>query len=204
MCSIGGGTSVEAKKARKAEDKRQENIRRGTASINQTFDAEFNPDFFDRQRKSYLDYANPQVDKQRADAGKELTFSLARSGLLDSSSRGSLEAELKKKYDLARLDVADKARSYENQARTSVEDARQGLITTLNATGDAQGAANAAVTRAGTLSQPPAYSPLTQLFADFTAGLGTQAAAERSYAAGGPRPTYVTGLFGSGGGVVNR
>lgn len=202
MCST-GGSSNEASKARHQEDKRQAEIRRGTRQVNATFDDQFGDKFFDKQSKAYRNYAMPQLETQRGDAAKELTFSLARSGLLDSSSRSNLEAELQRTYDLQRQDIADKARAASNQARTSVEDARTNLITTLTATGDAKGAAQGAINRAQTLSQPQAYSPLTALFADFTSGLGMQAAAERSFNAGGPRPTYVTGLFGSGG-VQNR
>jgi hypothetical protein len=73
----------------------------------------------------------------------------------------------------------------------------------LNATGDAQGAATSAVARSAALSQPAAYSPLSNLFADFTGALGTQAAAERAYAyGGGPRPTVSTGLFAPRKGAV--
>jgi hypothetical protein len=202
MCDT-DGASNEATKARRAEDKRQADIRRGTKDINATFDSQFGDKFFNKQGKAYRDYAMPQLETQRADAAKELTFSLARSGLLDSSSRSNLEAELQRTYDLQRQDIADKAQATANQARTSVEDARTNLITTLTATGDAKGAAQGAINRAQTLAQPQAYSPLASLFANFTAGLGTQAAAERSFNAGGARPTYVTGLFSSGG-VQNR
>ena len=155
----------------------------------------FGGDFFANRRKSYLDFAAPQVADQYGKAGEELTFALARSGLLESSSRASKAAELKKLYDINKQKVADEALSYETQARTSVEDAKQNLIQMLNTTGDVQGTVNSAISRASALSKPPAYSPISQLFADFTNALGAQAAQERSFAAGGPTPRYNTGLF---------
>lgn len=157
----------------------------------------FNDDFFNRQRQNYIDYASPQLDQQYGDANKQLTFALSRSGLLDSSVRGEKAGDLQRAYDLNKQKIADDALSYETQSRNAVEDARANLISMLNATGDAEGAANAALARSQALSQAPSYSPLTSLFADFTSGLGAQAAAERSYAAGGPRPAMVTGLFGT-------
>lgn len=157
----------------------------------------FGDKFFADQRQRYIDYATPQLDDQYKDANKELTFALSRSGLLDSSARGQKASELQKLYDTNRQKVVDDALSYETQSRNAVEDARSNLITTLNATGDAEGAANAALARSTALSQAPAYSPLTQLFGDFTSGLGVQAAQERSQAAGGPAARYSTGLFGS-------
>lgn len=183
----------EAEMARMEELARQRKIRQGTASINSTFDGQFTPDFFSGRRQAFLDYAQPQLDSQHADAQKELTFSLARSGLLNSSSRGDLASELAKKYAIQKQNVADQALSYQNQTKSNVEDARAGLISTLNATGDATQAANDAITRASILSQPQSYSPLSDLFADFTSAIGKQAAAERAFTmGGGPRPTYGT------------
>lgn len=166
----------------------------------------FNDDFFHDRRNSFIDYASPQLEQQYRDAGEELTFALARGGLLDSSARGEKAAELQRLYDLNKQKVADDALSFENRSRTAIEDARANLITTLNATGDAEGAANAALARSSALSQPDTYSPLGQLFADFTAGLGVQAAQERAFAASGGSyaPRYDTGLFSGAGRVKVR
>lgn len=162
----------------------------------------FDEAFFTGRRDAYSNFATPQLEDQYGKANKELAFSLDRGGLLDSSVRGEKLSELQKLYDLQKQQIADKALSYETTARNSVEDARAGLISTLNATGDAEGAASAALARSQALSAPADYSSLGQLFTDFTAGLGTQAAQERSYAAGGPKPAYNTGLFGNAGRVA--
>lgn len=200
----------EAGQARQDEADRQARIRSGTERVNKIFSGDgkgirgnFTPDFFKARRNSYTNYAKPQLNDQYGKAQKELTFALARSGNLDSSVRGEKLGELQKLYDLNKQKIADEALAHETQTRTSVEDARANLIATLNATGDAQGAANAALTRASALSKPAAYSPLSQLFADFTAGLGTQAAMERAEALsdGGYKARYNTGLFGGAGRV---
>jgi hypothetical protein len=163
----------------------------------ETFNGAFTDDFFKQRRQSFLDYATPQLEDQYGGAQKELTFALARSGLLDSSVRGDKTAELQKKYDLNKQQIGDQALSFETEARNSVEDARSNLIATLNATGDAEGAASSAIARASALSKPQAYSPLSQLFADFTSGLGTQAALEKAnyYSGGQTGARYQTGLF---------
>jgi hypothetical protein len=106
---------------------------------------------------------------------------------------------LQKRYELQNQKVRDDGLAYSTQARTQGEGARGDLIGMLNATGDAQGAANSAVSRAAALSQPAAYSPVSNLFADFTGALGTQAAAERArYYGGAGTPgaaRYQTGIF---------
>ena len=158
----------------------------------------FDKDFYKGQATAYREYATPQLQDQYSDAGDDLTFHLARRGLLDSSTRASKEAELGKLYETQRQKVVSDARQYETDARNRVEDSRRDLITTLQATADAQGAAQSALRRADALSRPPSYSPLEHLFVDFTAGLGTQAALERAYAAGGPKPRYGPFLYGPG------
>ncbi|UXS23079.1 hypothetical protein [Agrobacterium tumefaciens] len=157
----------------------------------------FDDAYFDGRRQAYIDYANPQLEEQYGNAQKELAFALSRGGLLNSSVRAEKTGELQKLYDVNKQKIADEALSHATQARNSVEDARANLISTLNATGDAEGAASSAITRASALSQPAAYSPLSQLFADFTSGLGTQAALERAnyYSGGQTGARYSTGLF---------
>jgi hypothetical protein len=197
-----GGSGNEARRAREEEQARQARIREGTARIGGIFGEQFTPEYFDRQRDNYVAYATPQLEDQRADANKEMVFALDRGGQLSGSSRASLAGELQKKYELQRQKVADDALNYRTQAMNNVEGARTDLINTLNATGDAEGAATSAIARASALSQPANYSPITNLFADFTGALGTQAAAERAHTYGAPKPTYNTGLFGTPRGAV--
>lgn len=201
---MGGKTSNrQANLARIDESMRQEKVREGTNRVNNIFDGQFNEDFFNNRRQAFLDYAKPQLEDQFGDAQEQLTFALARGGNLDSSVRAQKSAELQKQYDLNQQKIADEALASATQARTSVEDARSNLISTLSATGDAEGAANSAMTRAAALSQPTQFNPLTQLFSDFTAGLGQQAALERAdslYGRGAGNSQigrFNTGLFGS-------
>lgn len=182
------------------EAERQNRIRMGTKSVDDVFSDQFNNKFYAGRQQSYLDYAMPQLEQQFEDARRELTFALDRSGTLDSTIRAQKEAELRKKYDTNLQGIRDQALTYKTQAQSSVEDARSQLIQMLNATGDAEGAINAATARSNALSQAPQFNPLTNLFADFTSALGTQAAAERAQmlSGGTVKAPYNTGLFGSG------
>lgn len=194
---------VTAPAAKTAEQQFREALSGGKLFSGTSTSAGFNDDFFNNRKQAYIDYATPQLEDQYGDAQKQLTYALARGGNLDSSIRGEQLSKLQKLYDTNKQKVADDALSYETQARGSVEDARANLISTLNATGDVQGATSAALARSQALSQQPAYNPLSQLFVDFTSGLGTQAALERAEAMGGSPSRYSTGLFGNSGRVVN-
>lgn len=161
----------------------------------------FNDAFYNGRRQAYLDYANPQLEKQRGDAAKQLTFSLARSGLLNSSARATQEGSLADLYGQQSKAIGQQATQQETDSRNAVEGARSDLITMLNATGDADSAANSAIARSQALSATPAYSPLGDLFSSFTNTLGTQAAQERaaSMSGGFYQPAINTGLFGVNG-----
>lgn len=191
---MGKNAAADAARAqRKDEVARQARIREGTASINTTFDGQFDDDFFGDLSDSYVNFARPQVDEQAAKAKEQLTFSLARDGTLDSSMRTTQSGELQRDINRGIQDVTDKGREYGTSARTGVEGARSDLVSMLQVTGDNVGAANAAISRAETLSRPPAYSPIGQLFQDYTAGMAQQAAFERAAALGYGKPS------GSGG-----
>lgn len=194
----------EAAQARADEQARQDRIRTGTSQIDDTFGRQFTDDFYNGRQNAFVNYATPQLETQAADARKQLAFALARSGQTDSSVRAQKEAELQREVDLQRQGITDQGLSYANDARTKVEGSRSDLVSMLNTTGDAEGAANSAVTRASALSQPVAFSPMGQLFANFTSGLGTQAALERASALSGGAitPRYNTGLFGNSNNAV--
>lgn len=203
MGGKGGGN--EAARMREDEQVRQQRIRQGTSRIDDIF-GQFDDDFFSGRRDAFLDYATPQLEDQYGDATRELTFALARNGTLDSSIRGQKAGELQTDYDLTKQQIADQALASETDSRNAVEDTRANLIAMLNSTGDAQGAANSAMNRASALSKPAPFSPLSNLFADFTSGLGQQAALERAnyYSGGAAGGRYNTGLFAPAGGSSSK
>lgn len=174
MSKKDGGAGKEAKAARADELARQDRIRAGTDRINGIFDTQTGGDFLSRRRDAYMNYATPQLDDQYGKATRDLTFSLARNGNLDSSARGQQAGELQKRYDLNRQNIADQAVASATDAATSAEDARSSLISTLNSTGDAQQATNSALGRATALSRPAAFNPLSNMFADLTSAYNTQ------------------------------
>lgn len=177
---------------RQQEQDRQDRIRRGTASIGNTFDRTFTPAFFDRQRQNFDNYALPQLHDQKTAADKSLLYSLSRSGNLESSTRAGQEGDLQREYGQRSQQIADQGLSFENQTKGNVADARDNLVATLNATGDATAASQSAINRAQTLSQPATYDPIGSLFSDVTGNIANTAAAQRA--------AYYAGQYGAGGG----
>lgn len=201
MSKKDGGASKAANQAKADEAARQATVRAGTQQVNDTF-SQFNDDYFNKQRENYLGFALPQLDDQYGKAQKTLTYALARDGNLNSSAQAYQNAELQKTYDTQRLGIADQGQNYANQARSSVEDARGNLISTLNATGDATQAAQSAAARAGALSAPQGYSPIGDAFGAVLNGVAVSAQNSRAQALLSGKPVANTGLFGSSSGAV--
>lgn len=201
--NFGGGGGNGSSAARDAEQQRQARIQSGVSQIDGIFN-QFDDNFYNKRRQAYLDFATPQLNDQYADARKQLTYALDRSGTTDSTARTTKEAELAKMYDTNRRTVDDNALNYENTARTNVAGAKSDLIGQLSASGDNASAVNSATARAASLSTPDAYSPLSQLFSGFTNALQTQASLEAAgaYSGGAVKPRYNLGLFSGSPGAV--
>jgi hypothetical protein len=190
---MGGKSGDDTAAYYRAQDEaKQQAIAEGTASIDDIF-SQFDDTFYDQQRQNYLDYAMPQLEDQRVDAARDLTYALARQGQLGSSARATQEGDLQQLFDLQSQNVVDTALDKANAARRGVEGARSDLVSLLNTTGDADAAAQGALARSASLTQQEAYSPLADAFTSFTSALGTAdaAARARSYGAGG---TQYSGL----------
>jgi hypothetical protein len=183
----GGGDGGAANTARQAELQRETNINNGInarGGINDIF-GQFNDAFYNKRRDSYLDYANPQLSDQYADAHKQLTYALDRNGTLDSTARTGQEANLSKLYGAGKTGISNQALDYENSARNNISNAKSDLVNELVSTGDNVQVSNDASSRAIAASQPDVYSPVSNVFSAFTGALGQQAAIEQANAYGG-------------------
>lgn len=139
----------------------------------------FDDAYFARRRQEYLDLYTPEVGKQYSDAQNQLAFALARAGLSRSTVADDRVGRLQGDYALQTQRLAADAEGEVSRVRNAVEDARSGLIAQVQATGDADTAASAALSRAGVIAQDPIkYSPLTDLFGTAASGIGNYIAAQ--------------------------
>jgi len=161
--------------ARQQEDERQARITAGTAKVNDAFGG-FNDDYYAGIGKSYLDYYNPQLDRQYNRAREALTYQLADSGNLDSSAAARKFGDLTSDYGVQKQTIANQAEGEKQGLRGQVEDNRGDLIRQLETGAGVDTTAASAMARANSLSKPAAYSPLGDLFSQYTGALRTNAA----------------------------
>lgn len=184
MCNPfgGGGGGIDADAvARQAEERRAQRVRQGTASINTQFEG-FTPGFFQGIEQDALDFFNPQLQSQFSDTREGLIKNLARAGNLDGSVGARNLGELTEELATQQGFVADKARNFGQGARADVESNRANLIQNLAASADPFAAAQAAAASASSLTAPPEFSPLGDVFTKF-ANLATPqiVAAQRGF-----------------------
>lgn len=160
MSSSDGGA---ADRARADEVAREERIRTGVSNVNSKF-GEFDDSFYSKRSQDYKDFSAPDVARQYKDAQSGILYGLARSGNLASSERARQLGVVNRERDLANMRVTDKATEYANQARSNVEQNRTDLINQVQATGDANLAANQAQMRAASIRPSPAFEGLGSLF----------------------------------------
>lgn len=183
MCFGGGGGDGGAAQARADEQARQARIKTGVGNINQKFE-KFDEGFFKGRGQAYTNFATPQVNDQYKQVSDQLAFSLARTGLDQSSEKARQGGVLMRDNALARQTLAEGATTEATKARQAVEDQRNNLISQVNMTADPELAAQNALRSAGIMEQQQAFNPVANLFANTTGLLG--AAQNAGYYSGGP------------------
>jgi hypothetical protein len=172
MCFGGGADEANriARQSRRDEVARQQRIKTGMQQIADAFGG-FGEPFYQQQAQNYIDYATPQINRQAEDARKQLVYALSRTGNLASSAAAEKSADLEQDVNDQRVGIANTGLDRANQTRNQVESIRSGVVAELNATGDNEAAAQAAIRNATNLTTPQGYSPLGQMFQSFTTGL---------------------------------
>jgi hypothetical protein len=143
---------------------------------------QFTDDFFTGLERNYLDYYLPQFTRQAEDADRGLRINLGRTGNLSSSFGARELARLAEDKEMNRRRIIDESIKYGSDQRKALEDTRGNLIGQLESGAGIENVAGQAAAQARAMTAPPAFSPLGDLFKNYTA-----AVANASIASGDPR-----------------
>jgi hypothetical protein len=161
------------------EAARQARIAAGMKQIDENFSG-FDSDFYDKRRQAYTEYQMPQLADDYERTSKNLGYSLARTGLLNSSTGVQKEASLAKEMDKAKRTVADQGQTEVNNLRGKVEDSRSMLVSQLEASADPQAIGGLALAQSAQYRDGQTFTqPLGRFFDDWSSIYlgGEQAAA---------------------------
>ena len=163
---------TEAERIRLEEEQRQARIRTGREAINSAFDS-YDDGFYADRAQGYVDFAQPDLDKQFENAGKQLAASLARRGVSNSSEAISRKNDNLDLYNKAKTSIIDKGREHSNATRNALQGVKGELLTQNQALADPTLMANTAANRILSATTLPAYSPIGQIFASASDAVAT-------------------------------
>jgi hypothetical protein len=162
----------------------------------------FDDAFYDAYKQKVLDYYQPDEQRQYDAAQRDLKYSLARAGTLQSSTAADKQGELAYNDSLQKANIVANANTQEGQLKNQIQANKQSLINQLYSTEDPTLTANLAQSSVNaTRLQDPTLTPASALFTPalttvgsavqgllYPSGQGTSA-----FANSGPVPASSTG-----------
>ena len=178
MCSGGGDSANEAAQAlseqqfqwqkdqaaavaKDAADKRAA-MATGLDSINKQFSG-FDDPYYSGLQSNYLDYANPQIERNQQTAQTALRSALANKGKLHSSTDAAQQGEMANTYGGIFRDAQSKSLDYANSQRDAVNSAKNSSISQMYASESPDVGLTAASGAVGALNTRPAFEPISSL-----------------------------------------
>ena len=170
---------------RAQDEERQARVAQGNAAIYKNFSG-FDDNFYANRVKDYEAFAVPQLTSQYDTTKKNLIYSLARSGLLGSSSQAEKSGDLDKEMAQQYRNVVDTGQNQANDLRKTIEGQRSNLVAQNEAAGDPGSAANLALRTAQAYETPTNFAPIGNFFQNWTQNyLQNQEARQYAPASGG-------------------
>ena len=169
-----------AAQGRQQEEQRQGRLGEGVQAINRLFDPQaigdgtfsgFDDNFYNNYKKKYLDFYNPEVDKQYATAKERLAFQHADAGTFDSNTANKNFADLTEQYNVGKGQIASKADTAAGELKNQVGQQKNALINQLYSTENPDIATNTALNSVKTLQNTaPDLQPLGDIFKNLVVG----------------------------------
>lgn len=149
------------------EAARQERIKDGMSRINSQF-AGFDQNFYDAAAENYKAATMPRMLRDYQTTRNNLTYALARGGMLKSSAGVQKNQSLQDELSSNQSRIANNAQDQANRLRGQVNEQKGNLIMQLQSSADPASIAEQATSATAGLRAPSAIAPLGNLFADWS------------------------------------
>ena len=134
----------------------------------------FDDAFFNDYKQKVLDYYQPDEQRQYDAAQRDLKYSLARAGTLQSSTAADKQGELAYNDALQKANIVANANTQEGNLKSQIQSNKQALINQLYSTEDPTLTANLAESSAqATRLQDPQLTPAAALFTPALSTVGS-------------------------------
>ena len=132
----------------------------------------FGNDFYQQRADAYMDYANPELERQHQDARENLIYGMNRAGAQQSSAANRARARLEGEYEQAQDDIARRAQGHADEARESVARERQNLSQMIQSSADPDMARDQMPSVADALRSTPQFDATGQMISDAASAYG--------------------------------
>jgi len=163
--SVFGGTSDGG--AAKAEKARQAAITQGQGAIDRQF-AGFTPDFYNKAATDYTNAVTPGMLTDYRNTKNNLTYALARGGILNSGAAVQRNAALGNQLSQNESQISNNAQDQSNRLQANVNTQKGQLTEQLQSSADPTSIGEQATAAASQLRADSPIQPLGNLFADWS------------------------------------
>lgn len=145
------------------ERARQSRINEGVKQLDSDFGG-FNEDFYNKAKNRYVSYNEPQLMQQYGNTRNNLTYALARSGLLHSGSANTRNQSLQNELAVQQDRVGNQAQDFSNQIRGRVAEQKGNLVGQLQQSADPSAIQSESAAATSALRAPSVIQPIGNLF----------------------------------------
>ena len=153
--------------AAKREKARQSAIQKGMSEIDSKFST-FTPEFYQGAADNYVAAQTPNMMQDYQTTKNNLTYSLARAGLMDSAVASQRTNSLQTELGKSQNEIAQNAMGVKNDLQARVNQQKGVLTNQLEASGDATAITSQADAAVSQMRAPSPIQPLGNLFADWS------------------------------------
>lgn len=125
---MGGGSNNSSQQAQQQYDQQQAAITQSQAGINALFNDPSRTAQYDKLGADTTQYYTDDVNRQNTIAGRNLKFSLARSGLTGGSQQAAEGQQLGQDYQKGLLQASQQGQTAESNLKASDEQSRTNLL----------------------------------------------------------------------------
>lgn len=173
LLASGGQSDTMARAAEQSridEDQRQQRIAAASQKVNELF-APYGDDYYNKVSQDYEAYYAPELDRQYGQTKGKLIADLSSRGVLDSSIAGKEQGDLARLYGDNQRTIKSQAQDYGRNWRNTVEGNRSNLLSLAESGAPLETVGNAFSNLEGFMTEPPEYSPLGDLFSQYSGNL---------------------------------
>lgn len=160
-----GGSSDGGAAAQEAQ--RQAGINQGMQAIDQQF-AGFTPSFYQQAATDYTNAVTPGMLADYRNTKNDLTYSLARAGILNSGAAVQRNQSLQNQLSQNESQIANNAQQQSSTLQANVNTQKGQLVDQLESSADPSSISEQATAAASQLRAPSAIQPLGNMFADWS------------------------------------